>query len=161
VRWTRDFNFPAGTYRLDLFTDDGARLWVNNQLVIDQWRSQSDGRFNATVTLSGNTPIRLEYFENTGRAAVALSWAALSGGVTPPTGMTATVSGTGGSRLNIRATPAGLIVAQLQPNQTVGLTGFRSSDSAWVEIIRPTGGLGWVSARYVTTSVPVSGLTVK
>ena len=161
VRWTRDFNFPAGTYRFDLFSDDGARLWVNNQLVIDQWRSQSDGRFNATVTLAGNTPIRLEYFENTGRAAVALSWAALSGGVTPPTGMTATVSGTGGSRLNIRNAPAGTIIAQLQPNQTVGLTGFRSSDSAWVEIIRPTGGTGWVSARYVTTSVPVSGLTVK
>ncbi len=161
VRWTREFNFPAGTYRFDLFTDDGARLWVNNQLVIDQWRDQSDGRFNATVTLAGNTPIRLEYYENTGRAAVALSWVATSGGVTPPTGMTATVSGTGGARLNIRNAPAGTIIGQLQPNQTVGLTGFRSSDSAWVEILRPTGGTGWVSARYVTTSVPVSGLTVK
>jgi hypothetical protein len=164
VRWTRDLFFPAGTYRFDVFSDDGVRLWVNNQLVIDQWRDQSDGRFNATVNLSGNVPLRMEYYDHNGRAAVSLSWVATAGGgtTTPPsTGMTATVSGTGGSRLNIRATPAGVLIGQLQPNQTVSLTGYRSSDSAWVEIFRPTGGLGWVSARYVTTSVPVSGLTVK
>lgn len=163
VRWTRDYAFPAGTYRFDVFSDDGVRLWVNNQLVIDQWRDQSDGRFNATVNLSGNVPLRLEYYDHNGRAAVSLSWTATSGGVTnpPSTGMTATVTGTGGSRLNVRATPNGTIIGQLAPNQTVSMTGFRSADSGWVEIIRPTGGTGWVSARYVTTSVPVSSLAVK
>ena len=151
------------SYRFDVFSDDGVRLWVNNALIIDQWRDQTDGRFSATVALSGMTPVTMEYYENTGRAAVALSWVAVSGGgtTTPPaTGMTATVS-TGGARLNIRATPNGVLIGQLQPNQTVGLTGFRSADSGWVEIIRPTGGTGWVSARYVTTSVPVANLAVK
>lgn len=163
ARWTRDFNFPAGTYRFDVFSDDGVRLWVNNNLVIDQWREQSDGRFSTSVALSGNTPLRLEFFEGTGRAAIALSWTATSGGgTTPPSsGATATVTGTGGSRLNVRATPGGVLIGQLAPNQTVSLTGFRSADSGWVEIIRTTGGTGWVSARYVTTSVPVSGLAVK
>ncbi len=163
VRWTRIVNFAPGTYRFDVFSDDGIRVWANNQIIIDQWRDQTDGRFNATVALSGNVPLRVEYYENTGRAAVAVSWAAVSSGSpTPPSGSgTATVTGTGGTRLNIRATPNGAIVGQLQPNQTGGLTGFRSADSAWVEIIRPTGGTGWVSARYVTTSVPVSSLAVR
>ncbi len=162
VRWTQTLNFAPGTYRFDVFSDDGVRLWVNNMLVIDQWRDQTDGRFSATAALSGMTPIHMEYYENTGRAAVALSWVTLSGGVVPPpaTGTTATVA-TGGARLNIRATPNGVLIGQLQPNQTVSLTGFRSADSGWVEIIRPTGGTGWVSARYVKTSVPVANLAVR
>ncbi|MEZ4541455.1 MAG: PA14 domain-containing protein [Chloroflexota bacterium] len=161
VRWTRDYAFPAGTYRFDVFSDDGVRLWVNNQLIIDQWRDQPDGRFSATVNLSGNTPLRLEYYDNTGRAAVALSWTALSGG-TPTGGATATVIST--LRLNVRNAPSvsgGALLQQLQPGQTVGLTGFKSADSLWVEIFRPGGGTGWVYARWVDTSVPVSSLAVK
>ena len=162
VRWTQGFNFPAGTYRFDVFSDDGVRLWVNNALIIDQWRDQTDGRFSATVALSGMTPIRMEYYENTGRAAVALSWVAVSGGgtTTPPTGMTATVQ-TPGARLNVRATPWGVLLGQLQPNQTVGLTGYRTWDSTWVEINRPGGGTGWVSADFVRLSVPIENLAVK
>jgi uncharacterized protein YraI len=85
------------------------------------------------------------------------------GVTTPPiSGLTATVTGTGGARLNIRSAPGGAVTGQqLQPNQTVGLTGFRSADSGWVEIFRPGGGTGWVSARYVTTSVPVATLVVR
>lgn len=60
VRWTRTLNFNPGTYTFDVFSDDGVRLWVNNQLVIDQWRDQSEGRFSANVALSGSTTIRLE-----------------------------------------------------------------------------------------------------
>ncbi len=162
ARWTRTVDFAPGTYRFDVFSDDGVRLWVNNALVIDQWRDQTDGRFSTTVALSGMTPIRMEYYENTGRAAVALSWVAVSGGgtTTPPTGMTATVT-TPGARLNVRATPWGALLGQLQPNQTVGLTGYRTWDSTWVEINRPEGGTGWVSADFVTLSVPIENLAVK
>lgn len=170
VRWTRTINFPAGTYRFDVFSDDGIRLWVNNQLLIDQWRQQSDGRFSANITLpGGNTPLRVEYFEDTGRAAVAVAWnpPVTGGGPSdqppPITGPTATVTGTGGARLNIRNAPGGALILgeQLAPNQTVGLTGFRSADSGWVEIFKPAGGTSWISARYVTTSVPVSSLAVR
>jgi uncharacterized protein YraI len=80
----------------------------------------------------------------------------------PPTsGATATVKST--LRLNIRNAPSlsGTLLGQLNPGQTVGLTGFRSADSGWVEIFRPGGGTGWVSAQWVNTSVPVSSLAVK
>lgn len=163
VRWTQIVNFPAGTYRFDVFSDDGVRLWANNQILVDQWRDQTDGRFTATVALSGPVEIEMEYYENTGRAAVSLSWTAVSGGSPAPApgGATATVTGTGGSRLNVRATPGGTIIGQLAPNQTVGLTGYQSADKAWLEIIRPGGGTGWVSARYVTTSVPTTNFPVR
>ena len=167
VRWTRTVPLTAGLYRFDVFSDDGIRVWVNNQIIFDQWRDQPAGNFSATISLpAGNIPIRVEYFENTGRAAVALSTTPPLPGVgtvTPPiSGLTATVTGTGGARLNIRLTPGGTLTGQqLQPNQTVGLTGFRSADSGWVEIFRPGGGTGWVSARYVTTSIPVGSLTIR
>lgn len=162
VRWTRSLDFAPGSYRFDVFSDDGVRLWVNNVLVIDQWRDQADGRFQATVALAGNTPLRVEYFEGTGRAAVALAWVNVSGGGSAgPSGVTATVTGTGGARLNVRATPNGALIGQLAPNQTVGLTGFQSADKAWLEIVRPDGGAGWVSARYVTTSAPTTNFPVK
>lgn len=162
VRWTQIPVFAAGTYRFDVFSDDGVRLWVNDQLVIDEWRDQPDGRFNATVVLNGAVPIRLEYYDHGGRAAISLSWVTVSGGATPPTsGATATVIST--LRLNIRNAPnlSGVLLGQLQPQQIAGLTGYRSVDSGWVEIHRPGGGTGWVSARWVDTSVPVSSLLPK
>ncbi len=162
ARWTQVPIFAAGNYRFDVFSDDGVRLWINDQLVINEWREQSDGRFSTTQFLNGAVPIRLEFFEGGGRAAVALSWVNLTGGTAPPTsGATATVIST--LRLNIRNAPSvgGALLGQLQPGQTVGLTGFRSADSGWVEIHRPGGGTGWVSARWVDTSVPVSSLAVR
>ena len=163
VRWTRTVDFPSGTYRFEVFSDDGVRLWANNAILVDQWRDQTDGHFFATVALAGPVAIEMEYYDNTGRAAVALAWTAVSGGaVTPPSGSpTATVTGTRGSRLNIRATPGGALVGQLAPNQTVALTGFQSADRVWLEIFRPTGGTGWVSARYVTTSAPTTNFPTR
>lgn len=163
VRWTRVVDFPAGTYRFEVFSDDGVRLWAGPTILVDQWRDQTDGHFFATAALSGPVEIEMEYYDNTGRAAALLTWTAVSGGaVTPPSGSpTATVTGTRGTRLNIRSTPNGTIVGQLAPDQTVGLTGFQSADKAWLEIFRPTGGTGWVSARYVTTSVPTTNFPTR
>ena len=75
VRWTRTLNLPVGTYRFSVKTDDGARLWVNNQLVIDQWYDQAIQTHTAEVNLSGGgTPIKLEYYEHDGGAHIELSW---------------------------------------------------------------------------------------
>ena len=77
VRWTRTVDFPSGTYRFEVFSDDGVRLWANNAILVDQWRDQTDGRFFATVALAGPVAIEMEYYDNTGRAAVALAWTCL------------------------------------------------------------------------------------
>ena len=76
ARWTRTLNLSPGQYRFILSADDGARLWVNDQLLIDAWQVQSARSYSANVQAPGSsTTIRLEYFENTGEAAISLSWA--------------------------------------------------------------------------------------
>jgi len=75
VRWTAFINFAAGDYTFSVTTDDGARLWVDDQLLIDQWRDQSATTFSAVKSLSaGYHSLRLEYYENYGDAVIRLSW---------------------------------------------------------------------------------------
>jgi len=75
VRWTSSIYFGAGNYTFSVTTDDGARLWVDEQLIIDQWRDQSSTTFAATRYLSaGYHSLRLEYYENAGSAVCRLSW---------------------------------------------------------------------------------------
>jgi hypothetical protein len=82
VRWTRTLTLDPGRYRFTVTADDGVRLWVNNNMVIDQWRIQAATTYTADVDIAGgNIPIRVEYFENTERAQIHLTWTRIS---TPP-----------------------------------------------------------------------------
>jgi beta-glucosidase len=77
VRWTGTLSVPAGgVQRLGVEGNDGYRLYVDDSLVIDNWRKQSYGARLASVALRGGTAyaIRLEYFESTGNARVKLVW---------------------------------------------------------------------------------------
>jgi subtilisin len=77
VRWTRTVNLSQGVYRFTVFSDNGVRLWIDNQLKVNRW-TDTVSTNTADVQLStGNHEIRLEYFENVGGAAVNLSWAPL------------------------------------------------------------------------------------
>lgn len=79
VRWTRSLNFAPGTYRFIARVDDGVRLWVNNRLVIDQWRQQPPTEFSTEIALpGGNLPLRMEYVEFGDRAVAQLNWIQLS-----------------------------------------------------------------------------------
>lgn len=75
VRWTRDTYFSAGNYRFFVAVDDGVRLYVDNILVIDSWRVQPPTNYFGDIKLSpGNHNIRVEYYEETGGAAIRLAW---------------------------------------------------------------------------------------
>lgn len=75
ARWTRNLDLPAGTYWFTLRIDDGARLWVNNNVLIDSWRDQPVQTYTANIYLpGGSVPVRLEYYEHTGGAFATLSW---------------------------------------------------------------------------------------
>lgn len=174
ARWTRDLNLSPGTYRFSVQSDDGVRLWVNNNLVIDKWQQQADAHFSADVAVpGGQTPVKVEYFDARDRAVIKLDWAQISGavgGATPstpsprpsaPAGLNATM--TGALYLNVRATPAldADVLGHLQHGQTVPMTGYKSPGGYWIEIVLPDGQIGWVSSRYMSTGVPVAGLPVK
>lgn len=79
VRWRRTFDLPANAYRFTMTVDDGGRLWVNGDLVIDAWQVQNRQILEAEVNVPGGpTSVRMEYFENTGQASALLNWEPIS-----------------------------------------------------------------------------------
>lgn len=55
----------------------GVRLWVNNELIIDQWREQYPGFITSkTIKLQKNKPytLRLDYFNDDDRSGIKLYW---------------------------------------------------------------------------------------
>lgn len=75
VRWTRSPYFDSGRYRFHVRVDDGARLYVDDSLIIDQWNDGSEREFTADRDLgSGNHSLRVEYYENSGGARITLWW---------------------------------------------------------------------------------------
>lgn len=77
ARYQTYFTAPvAGSYAFGAGTDDGARLYVNNVLQVDEWVGRAYTRnYGAPISLSlGQTiPLTLEYFEYIG-PAVAKLW---------------------------------------------------------------------------------------
>ena len=83
VRWDRTLYFNAGTYRFSAFSDDGIRVYLNGQLIINQWADTQNTVFTANLSLSaGNHALRIEYYENLGDAKVQFWWE-LSGSTSP------------------------------------------------------------------------------
>jgi beta-glucosidase len=77
VRWTGRVTVPAsGVKRIGVEANDGYRLYLDGQLLIDDWQKRSYGSRLATVTLKPGSAhdLRLEYFESTGNARVKLVW---------------------------------------------------------------------------------------
>ena len=86
VRWTRTVNFRGGLYRFTMTADDGTRVWVDDELVIDQWQVQPETTYTVEVTLtSGNHPITIEYFDDTGNATAQFSFVRLGAASVTPT----------------------------------------------------------------------------
>jgi regulation of enolase protein 1 (concanavalin A-like superfamily) len=83
VRWTGTVTPRySQSYTFSVTADDGVRLWVNNQLVINQWIDQAPTTHSGTITLVAGQayPIRMDYYENGGGAVAQLRWRSLSQG---------------------------------------------------------------------------------
>ncbi len=81
VRWTGQVKpLYSETYTFTTNTDDGARLWVNDQLVVDWWFEQGAADHSGTIALQAGQeyPIRFEYYENGGDAVARLYWQSAS-----------------------------------------------------------------------------------
>jgi len=77
VRWTGRVTAPVtGSYTFTTSSDDGVRLWVNNQLIINNWTDHSATTNSGVINLTANTAydIRMEYYENGGQAVARLYW---------------------------------------------------------------------------------------
>ncbi|MFO7890144.1 MAG: glycoside hydrolase family 3 C-terminal domain-containing protein [bacterium] len=77
VRWTGYLTVKeSGKYTLGLTGDDGYRLYINDNKIIDLWSDHSATTTTSTVTLEKDKlyPIRIEYYENSGGASLTLAW---------------------------------------------------------------------------------------
>jgi hypothetical protein len=79
VRWTGQVLAPVtGNYTFSTVSNDGVRLWVNGQLVINNWTDHSDvTNTSAAVALVAGVKyaITMEFYEHWGRATARLRWA--------------------------------------------------------------------------------------
>jgi hypothetical protein len=67
------------TYTFYITSDDGVRLYVNNQKIIDAWTTGSK-TVSGNITLNGGQwyPIRIEHYEYTGSERLLLEWSSPS-----------------------------------------------------------------------------------
>jgi hypothetical protein len=62
ARWTGQVQPRyTGLYTFTTKTDDGARLWVNGQLVVDQWIDEAPTEWSGTIQLTAGTPYDIKY----------------------------------------------------------------------------------------------------
>jgi hypothetical protein len=77
VRWTgRLTTRVAGSYTFFVQSDDGVRLWLNGQLVINNWTDHGTTENSVTIPLgaAASVDVRMEYYEHTGGAVARLLW---------------------------------------------------------------------------------------
>ena len=77
VKWTGKIQpRTTGNYTFYINSDNGRRLYINNQLIIDQWISNYGTEYTGTINLVKGQfyPIELDYFEEAGSASCKLEW---------------------------------------------------------------------------------------
>lgn len=76
ARWTRSLPFDAGVYRFSVRADDGVRLSVDGNRVLDEWHdSDASQVYTVDVPLSaGDHLLAVEYYERVDRALIQLSY---------------------------------------------------------------------------------------
>ena len=67
----------TGTYTFTTTSDDGVRLYVNSQLLVDNWTDHAATQNSGSLSLVAGQKydIRLEFYERGGLATARLSWA--------------------------------------------------------------------------------------
>lgn len=79
VRWTGSFDFEAGTYQFNIRVDDGARVYVDDELIIDGWRDGGLRLYTAQRALNaGSHTVKVEYYDRTQVARVHFWWKKVS-----------------------------------------------------------------------------------
>ncbi len=68
------------TYTFYATADDGVRVWVNGQLLVDSWVDQAPTTYQGTITLKAQQlyNIRMDYYQNGGGAEAMLAWSSPS-----------------------------------------------------------------------------------
>ena len=77
VRWTGGFFAPVtGEYRFFVTADDGVRVWIDENLVVDAWQEQEATTYESALFLDGKSyhKIKIEYFNTILHSVMMLAW---------------------------------------------------------------------------------------
>jgi len=80
VRWHGQVQpLYSDVYTFSTTSDDGSRLWVDGQGLVDRWVNGAATIASGTIALTANQKYDLvmEYYENTSAASAQLSWSSL------------------------------------------------------------------------------------
>jgi hypothetical protein len=112
VRWTRVVPLGAGRYRFFAYVDDGLRVYLNGQRIMDDWRDAATRHIERTVDLpTGWHTLVVEYYERSGTAQVAFGWEHLAEA-------TATATATPTTAPSLTPTHTATAVATAMPSLT-------------------------------------------
>ncbi len=82
ARFTRSKPFDAGRYRFHIKVDDGVRFWLDDVLLIDEWRDTGVVEYTVDRDLSaGDHELQIDYYEHNGGAQIRFWVEALDGQV--------------------------------------------------------------------------------
>jgi hypothetical protein len=73
-RFERTVDLDCGLYRFRLLSDDGVRFWIDDQLMLDKWFDQAETFDLYAIVDEGGHELKVEYYENSGNAAITLDW---------------------------------------------------------------------------------------
>jgi PA14 domain/Right handed beta helix region len=77
ARWTGYLEAPvSGVYTFKLTADDGARLWISGQPLVDRWAYKDPPTDQATISLQAGqrVPVKLEFRQGSGGGSLRLEW---------------------------------------------------------------------------------------
>jgi len=77
IRWTGKLKSPkTGEYRFSALVDDGIRVWVGDQLLIDDWELNDAGVFEGTAHMVEGQyyDLKVEYFNAMIEGEIRLQW---------------------------------------------------------------------------------------
>jgi len=81
ARWTGQVEAQfSGVYTFYTQSDDGARLWINGQQIINNWADRAPTESSGTIQLEAGQryDIRMEFYEKNGSATARLLWSSAS-----------------------------------------------------------------------------------
>lgn len=80
IRWTRTVNMAPGYYRFFATMDDGMRVYLDNERIINAWNDSTEHTVTVDRYVSGGDhAFSVEYYDREGMASAHFSWQFLSG----------------------------------------------------------------------------------
>jgi len=173
ARWTAGTVLEQGRYRVTARADDGVRVFIDGDTVIDAWIGDVSELKTADITLgAGQHNFVVEYREDEGDAFIEFTLERIDEtqiiptpvpAVKAPSSSPENVNARGtvdAYRLNVRAAPTtdAAVVIKIERGESYPIIGRNSDDSWWQ--VDVNGSVGWVFADFLiatnTVGVPVT-----